>query len=98
QETKDFNDEVTLKAAWKEKMTGVKRELIIQIGREFEQNAVDTSGRSMIIVGAGINHWFDSATICRAVLNLVLLVGAQGVNGGGWAHYVGQEKLRPEEG
>ncbi len=52
----------------------------------------------MIIVGAGINHWFNSDTIYRAVLNLVLLVGAQGVNGGGWAHYVGQEKLRPAEG
>lgn len=52
----------------------------------------------MIIVGAGINHWFHSDTIYRAVLNLVLLVGAQGVNGGGWAHYVGQEKLRPAEG
>ncbi|MEC0685505.1 molybdopterin-dependent oxidoreductase, partial [Bacillus haynesii] len=51
-----------------------------------------------IIVGAGINHWFNSDTIYRAVLNLVLLVGAQGVNGGGWAHYVGQEKLRPAEG
>ena len=32
-------------------MTGVKRELIIQIAREFAQNAVDTNGRSMIIVG-----------------------------------------------
>ena len=84
--------------AWQEKMTGVKRELIIQIAREFAQNAVDTNGRSMIIVGAGINHWFNSDTIYRAVLNLVLLVGAQGVNGGGWAHYVGQEKLRPAEG
>ncbi len=79
-------------------MTGVKRDLIIQIAREFAQNAVDTNGRSMIIVGAGINHWFNSDTIYRAVLNLVLLVGAQGVNGGGWAHYVGQEKLRPAEG
>ena len=78
-------------------MTGVKRELIIQIAREFAQNAVDTNGRSMIIVGAGINHWFNSDTIYRAVLNLVLLVGAQGVNGGG-SHYVGQEKLRPAEG
>lgn len=52
----------------------------------------------MIIVGAGINHWFNSDTIYRAVVNLVLMVGAQGVNGGGWAHYVGQEKLRPAEG
>ena len=44
-------------------MTGVKRELIIQIAREFAQNAVATNGRSMIIVGAGINHWFNSDTI-----------------------------------
>ena len=98
QEQKDFNDDVPFTPAWQEKITGVKRELIIQIAREFAQNAVDTNGRSMIIVGAGINHWFNSDTIYRAVLNLVLLVGAQGVNGGGWAHYVGQEKLRPAEG
>ncbi len=93
QEPKDFNDDVPFTPAWQEKMTGVKRELIIQNAREFAQNAVDTNGRSMIIVGAGINHWFNSDTIYRAVLNLVLLVGAQGVNGGGWAHYVGQEKI-----
>ena len=76
----------------------MKKELVTQIAREFAQNALDTNGRSMIIVGAGINHWFNSDTIYRAVLNLVLFVGAQGVNGGGWAHYVGQEKLRPAEG
>ena len=84
--------------AWQESITGVKKELVIKIAREFAQNAVDTKGRSMIIVGAGINHWYNSDTIYRAVLNLILLVGAQGVNGGGWAHYVGQEKLRPAEG
>ncbi len=32
------------------------------------------------------------------MLNLVLLCGCQGVNGGGWAHYVGQEKVRPITG
>ena len=84
--------------AWQEEITGVDRNLVIKIAREFAQNAVDTKGRSMIIVGAGINHWFNSDTIYRAVVNLVLMVGAQGVNGGGWAHYVGQEKLRPAEG
>ena len=26
------------------------------------------------------------------------MCGCQGVNGGGWAHYVGQEKCRPIEG
>ena len=29
---------------------------------------------------------------------LSYLCGCQGVNGGGWAHYVGQEKCRPIEG
>lgn len=95
---KTFDDQIPFTPAWQEAITGVKRELVIKIAREFAQNAIDTNGRSMIIVGAGINHWFNSDTIYRAVLNLVLLVGAQGVNGGGWAHYVGQEKLRPAEG
>ncbi|SMO60749.1 nitrate reductase subunit alpha [Melghirimyces algeriensis] len=84
--------------AWQEAITGVDREMATRIAREFAQNAVDTGGRSMIIVGAGINHWYHSDTIYRAVLNLVLMTGCQGVNGGGWAHYVGQEKLRPAEG
>ncbi|MEC1376425.1 nitrate reductase subunit alpha [Heyndrickxia oleronia] len=95
---KSYDEDVPFTPKWQEKITGVKSEQIIKIAREFAQNAIDTNGRSMIIVGAGINHWFHSDTIYRAVLNLVLLVGAEGVNGGGWAHYVGQEKLRPVEG
>lgn len=84
--------------AWQEKITGVKPELVTQIAHEFAQNAIDTGGRSMIIMGAGINHWFNSDTIYRSILNLVTLTASQGVNGGGWAHYVGQEKCRPIEG
>ena len=52
----------------------------------------------MIIMGAGTNHWFHADTIYRAILALVTLTGCQGVNGGGWAHYVGQEKVRPFTG
>src|SRR6185436_13301589 len=48
--------------------------------------------------GAGTNHWFHSDQIYRAILQLVALCGCQGVNGGGWAHYVGQEKVRPISG
>ncbi len=84
--------------AWQEKITNVKPELVTQIAHEFAQNAIDTGGRSMIIMGAGINHWFNSDTIYRSILNLVTLTASQGVNGGGWAHYVGQEKCRPIEG
>lgn len=84
--------------AWQESITGVKPSIVIQIAREFAQNSLDTGGRSMIIMGAGINHWFNSDTIYRSILNLVILTASQGVNGGGWAHYVGQEKCRPIEG
>ncbi|OPA76164.1 nitrate reductase subunit alpha [Paenibacillus selenitireducens] len=84
--------------AWQESITGVKPSVVVQIAREFAQNSLDTGGRSMIIMGAGINHWFNSDTIYRSILNLVILTASQGVNGGGWAHYVGQEKCRPIEG
>ncbi len=94
----DYNDMEPYTPAWQEKYTGIKPNQVIQIAREFAQNAVDTKGRSMIIMGAGINHWFHADVCYRTILNLVLLTGSQGVNGGGWAHYVGQEKVRPAEG
>ncbi|MHA6528761.1 nitrate reductase subunit alpha [Paenibacillus sp. BAC0078] len=96
---KDYYDQSShYTPAWQEKITSVKPSVVVQIAREFAQNAIDTGGRSMIIMGAGINHWFNSDTIYRSILNLVVLTASQGVNGGGWAHYVGQEKCRPIEG
>ncbi|APA98551.1 Nitrate reductase [Nocardia seriolae] len=84
--------------AWQEAITGVPAENAARIGREFAANAEESKGRSMILLGAGTNHWFHSDTIYRAFLALTTLTGCQGVNGGGWAHYVGQEKLRPQTG
>ncbi|RDJ92652.1 nitrate reductase subunit alpha [Staphylococcus aureus] len=98
-ESKGYDDaESKYTPAWQEGISGVKQSVVIQVAKEFAQNAIDTEGRSMIIMGAGINHWFNSDTIYRSILNLVMLCGCQGVNGGGWAHYVGQEKCRPIEG
>ncbi|MFD7654477.1 nitrate reductase subunit alpha [Actinosynnema sp. NPDC059797] len=84
--------------AWQEAVTGVPAQAAARIAREFAANAEDTGGRSMIIMGAGANHWFHSDTIYRAFLTLTTITGCQGVNGGGWAHYVGQEKCRPVTG
>lgn len=94
----DYDDPKPYTPAWQEQKTGVDRKLLAQIAREFAQNALDTKGRSMIIMGAGINQWYNSDVTYRAILNLVLLTGSQGINGGGWAHYVGQEKCYPVEG
>ncbi len=84
--------------AWQETITGVPAAKAERIGREFAANAEESKGRSMIIMGAGVNHWFHADTIYRAFLTLTTLCGTQGVNGGGWAHYVGQEKVRPLTG
>ena len=53
---------------------------------------------AMIIHGAGTNHWFHNDLINRAMMLLVALTGDVGKNGGGFNHYVGQERIWPEEG
>ncbi len=93
-----YDDPAPYTPAWQEEITGVPAAQAIRIGREFAQNAEDSGGRSMIILGAGTNHWFHSDTIYRTFLSLITLTGCQGINGGGWAHYVGQEKCRPSTG
>ncbi|MGH8827505.1 MAG: molybdopterin-dependent oxidoreductase, partial [Jiangellaceae bacterium] len=84
--------------AWQEEITSVPAAAAERIAREFARNAEESGGRSMILMGAGTNHWFHSDVIYRAFLTLTTLTGCQGVNGGGWAHYVGQEKVRPITG
>ena len=84
--------------AWQERITGVKRADVIRTAREFAENAAKTHGKSMVIVGAGTNHWYHNDMNYRSIINLVHLCGCVGQSGGGWAHYVGQEKLRPQAG
>ena len=91
-----FDDPGPFTPAWQEPITGVPREDVIRVAREFAENAHKTRGRSMIFLGAGTNHWYHSDMNYRTIISLTTLCGCQGVNGGGWAHYVGQEKVRPQ--
>ncbi len=93
-----YDDPSPYTPTWQQEITGVDAALVTRIAREFARNAERTNGRSMIVMGAGTNHWYHSDQIYRAMLALVVLCGCQGVNGGGWAHYVGQEKVRPVTG
>ena len=52
----------------------------------------------MIIVGAAMNHWYHMDMNYRGLINMLVMCGCVGQSGGGWAHYVGQEKLRPQTG
>ena len=84
--------------AWQAEITSVPAEACIRIAREFAKNSEDSKGRTMIIIGAGICHWFHADVTYRAIMALLMLTGCIGRNGGGWAHYVGQEKCRPMTG
>ncbi len=93
-----FDDDTPYTPAWAERITGVSRDKIIQVAREFATNAEKTGGRSMIIIGAAMNHWYHADMNYRGVINMLVMCGCVGQSGGGWSHYVGQEKLRPQAG
>ncbi len=93
-----FDDNVPYTPAWQEQITGVDAEQAISVARQFADNAAKTNGRSMVIIGAGMNHWYHQDMGYRSIINILMMCGTVGVSGGGWAHYVGQEKLRPQSG
>ena len=93
-----YDDDVPFSPAWAERICGVPRQAILQTAREFAETAEKTDGRAMAIVGAGLNHWYHMDMSYRGIIALLILCGCVGKSGGGWAHYVGQEKLRPQTG
>ena len=95
---KSFSDNVPYTPAWAERITGVPADRIITVAREFALNAEKTRGKSMVILGAGLNHWYHMDMNYRGIINLLVMCGCVGQSGGGWSHYVGQEKLRPQTG
>jgi nitrate reductase alpha subunit len=94
----NFDDPEPYSPAWAEEVTSVPRDQIIAVARGFATNAEKTNGRSMVIIGAAMNHWFHMDMNYRAVINMLVMCGCVGQSGGGWCHYVGQEKLRPQSG
>jgi nitrate reductase alpha subunit len=79
--------------AWQEQFTGIGRDTVIQLAREFAGTAEATGGKSMVIIGASINHWYNNNLCYKAPITALILCGCCGFNGGGMNHYVGQEKL-----
>jgi nitrate reductase alpha subunit len=81
--------------AWQEAFTGVAASEVIRFAREWGKTAETTKGRCMVIIGAGVNHWYHNNLIYRACITALIATGCIGRSGGGWNHYVGQEKLAP---
>jgi nitrate reductase alpha subunit len=95
---KSYDDDAPYTPAWQEKITGVARDKVIAVARAFADNAEKTHGKSMVILGAGLNHWYHMDMNYRGIINMLVMCGCVGQSGGGWSHYVGQEKLRPQTG
>ena len=96
--SQDYADDVPYTPKWAEKITGVAADRIVAVAREFATNAEKTRGKSMVILGAGLNHWYHMDMTYRGIINMLVMCGCVGQEGGGWSHYVGQEKLRPQTG
>lgn len=95
---KDYNDDSQpYTPAWSEKYTGMSRDMVIRFAREWATTAELTKGKCTVIIGAGVNHWYHANLMYRAAIHALMFCGCVGVNGGGLAHYVGQEKLAPME-
>ena len=95
---KNYEQNIPYTPAWQESITGVKAADVITVARQFADNADKTHGKSMVIIGAAMNHWYHCDMNYRGVINMLVMCGCVGQSGGGWSHYVGQEKLRPQSG
>ncbi len=78
---------------WAQQQSGLAADTIRTLAREFA-----TTRPAMIIHGNGVNQWYHNDLANRAMILLVALTGNVGTSGGGFNHYVGQEKIWPVAG
>ncbi|MFZ2238328.1 MAG: molybdopterin-dependent oxidoreductase, partial [Gordonia amarae] len=53
--------------AWQAEITSVPAEACIRTAREFANNSAESHGRTMIIIGAGICHWYHADATYRSI-------------------------------
>ena len=94
-----YDDDTPYTPAWQEKHhRRAARPGDPRRARVRRERREDATARSMVIIGAAMNHWYHSDMNYRGIINMLMMCGCIGKSGGGWAHYVGQEKLRPQTG
>ncbi len=79
--------------AWAQQQSGLNADTIASLAREFA-----AAEPAMILHGAGTNQWYHNDLANRAMILLAALTGNVGKPGGGFHHYVGQEKIWPIAG
>src|SRR5207247_6412678 len=54
---RSYDDNVPYTPKWQQTITGVKADDVVALARQFADNADKTQGKSMVIIGAAMNHW-----------------------------------------
>ncbi|MGH7173622.1 MAG: molybdopterin-dependent oxidoreductase, partial [Gemmataceae bacterium] len=72
---RSYAENVAYTPAWQEPITGVPAAQAIALARGFAANAEKTRGRSMVIIGSGVNHWFQQDMMYRGIINVLMLCG-----------------------
>jgi nitrate reductase alpha subunit len=88
-----YEDIAPFTPAWQEGYTGIHSDTLVRFARQWAENAEKTQGKNLVIIGSGVNHWYHNNLLYRSAIAALMLTGSVGVNGGGLAHYVGQEKV-----
>src|SRR5207249_6839639 len=78
---KRYDDDKPYTPAWAEKITGTPRDQIVAVARQFADNADKTQGKSMVIIGAAMNHWYHCDMNYRGIINMPMLCGCVGQSG-----------------
>ena len=93
----DYDDEnQPYTPAWQEKYTGIGRETVDPLrARVGPRRPSRPAASALIIIGAGSQPLVPQQPDVSRGHHALMFCGCVGVNGGGLAHYVGQEKLAP---
>ncbi|MFW5911090.1 MAG: molybdopterin-dependent oxidoreductase, partial [Thiohalospira sp.] len=75
---RDYEDNVPYTPKWQESITSVPADHVVRVARGFADNAAKTRGRSMVILGAGLNHWYHMDMNYRAIINMLVMCGCIG--------------------
>lgn len=81
--------------AWQERHTGVDRQTVLDLAREWGRTARASGGRCALLLGGGVHGRYHDDLNARAALTPLLLTGCVGLSGGGLSRAEGPQRVAP---
>ena len=71
---KSFDDKYSLHSSLAREYHRRKREHVINVARQFAENSAQIShGKSMVIIGAAMNHWYHMDMNYRSIITMLVM-------------------------